>query len=385
MNEYRWYPEDKNNPYALTLYQPPKTSKKPRTVLTVIITSILTSVVCMAIFAFTVVPHLQTKTIVSHTTDPRDKSDFGAMVTAGKEGALPVSQINKTVGPSVVGIINQGSFGGFLNQTIDLGSGSGVIINTDGYIITNNHVIENASRLKVVLNTQEEFPATIVGSDEKTDLAVIKINAPNLTAASVGDSSALEVGDLAVAIGNPLGQELAGSVTAGVVSAVNRTITVQGRALNLIQTDAAINPGNSGGALVNCFGEVVGINTVKMSSTDIEGIGFAIPMNDAMTIVNELMSSGYVSGRPVIGLTGRDAPYGVMVESVIPDMPADKAGIKQGDLIVRVNDKAVTSVSEINKIRDQFKPGDTLPVTLYRNNSLETVQVTLAENVTEGQ
>jgi serine protease Do len=379
MNEYRWYSGDNPNPYALVPYTLPK-KKNRNMLLAVILTSVVTCVVCMLIFSFAVVPHLKTETIVSHTTDPRDKSDFGSMVTAGKDGAMSVAQINKTVGPSVVGIINQGRIAGFLDKTIDLGSGSGVIINTDGYIVTNYHVIENASKLKVVLNTQEEYNAEIIGSDERTDLAVIKINAPNLTAASAGDSAALEVGDLAVAIGNPLGQELAGSVTAGVISAVNRTITVQGRVLNLIQTDAAINPGNSGGALVNCFGELIGINTVKMSSTEVEGIGFAIPMNEVMPIINELMSSGYVSGRPVIGLTGRDAPYGVIVESVEPDMPAADAGIKRGDLIVRVNDEAVTTVSEINDIRDQFKAGDTLPITLYRDSKLETVYVTLAES-----
>lgn len=380
MNEYRWYPDESyQNPYAMVPYQQAP-QKKKRIILPVILTSVLTCLVCMILFSLLVVPRLRSTTIISRNTDERAKSDFGSMVTAGKEGAMSVSQINKTIGPSVVGIVNQGNVRGFLNQTIDLGSGSGVIVSSDGYIITNNHVIEDASKLKVILNTQEEYPAVVVGADSRTDIAVIKINAQDLVPAALGDSSLLEVGDLAVAIGNPLGQELAGSVTAGVISAVNRTITVQGKRFNLIQTDAAINPGNSGGALVNCFGEVIGINTVKMSSTSVEGIGFAIPINEVKPIMTELMNNGRVSGRPIIGITGSDAPYGVVVESVADGMPAANAGIKQGDLIVKVNDKPIKSVQEINQIRDEFKPGDVIHLTIYRESQLQNVDITLGED-----
>lgn len=383
MNEYRWDRNDSfNKQYTNQCQIVPyvKPVKKQHPILIIILTSVLTCILCMIIFSLAVVPNLKTKTIVSYTTDDRAKNDISNAIVGGTEGALSVTQINKIVGPSVVGIINKGNLGGFLNQTINLGSGSGVIITDDGYIITNNHVIENASDLTVILNTHEEYPAVIIGSDSKTDLAVIKINATGLTPAVLGNSSTLEVGELAVAIGNPLGQELAGSVTVGVVSATNRTITLQNRTLELIQTDAAINPGNSGGALVNCFGELIGINTVKLSSTSVEGIGFAIPISEAKPIIDDLMNKGRVTGRPIIGITGSDAPYGVQVESIVKGLPADKAGIQIGDLIIKVNGQSITTVNEINKIRDTFKPGDRLNFTIYRNGDLMDVVLTLEEN-----
>lgn len=382
MNEYRWYPEEEhevNSPYALVPYQE-KRQKKSRPWLVALITSLATCTVCMLMFSLVVIPRFKAVSVGSYVNDDRPRTDIGSLINPNDENALSVAQINEKVGPSVVGIINRGSVGGFLNQTIDLGSGSGVIISEDGYIVTNNHVIENASNVKVILNTQEEYDAKIVGSDERTDLAVLKVEASGLTAAALGDSGAVKVGELAVAIGNPLGQELAGSVTAGVVSATNRTLTMQGKKLNLIQTDASINPGNSGGALVNCYGEVIGINTVKMASTDVEGIGFAIPISEAKPIIDSLRTDGRVSGRPIIGLTGSDAPYGVLVATVVSGGPAEKAGIKPDDLIVKVEGKSVKSVQEINEIRDQYKPGDTLELVIYRDTDLMTVSLVLGED-----
>ena len=209
--------------------------------------------------------------------------------------------IAKKAGPAVVGVVSKITtttyFG--LSQEQE-GGGSGIIINSDGYIITNQHVINGATTVKVVLNNGKEYDAKLIGQDRKTDLAVIKIEETNLPTAELGQSSALEVGELAVAIGNPMGLEFAGSVTAGVISALNRTMTVDGRQYTLIQTDAAINPGNSGGALVNKYGQVIGINTVKIGASGYEGMGFAIPIDIAMPIINELLESGYVKGRPVI-------------------------------------------------------------------------------------
>lgn len=381
MNEYRWYRDENGEEkysYDLIPYQDENKTKKGHPILLVVVTSVITCIICMIVFMLLVAPTIKTRTIITNNYDSRDKGGIGDAVVGGNDKALTVSQINRAVGPSVVGIVNKANIG-FLNQVIDLGSGSGVIISEDGYIITNNHVIENATELKVVLNTHDEYSARVIGSDARTDLAVIKINAEGLTPAVLGDSTTVEVGELAVAIGNPLGQELAGSVTAGVISATNRTISVSGRTLNLIQTDAAINPGNSGGALVNCFGEVIGINTVKMSSTDVEGIGFAIPMSVAKPIIDDLINNGKVTGRPSIGIMGSDAPYGVVVERVVDGSAASKAGIKRGDLIVKVNDIAVTSVEEVNNIKDEFKPGDTLSVTIYRDGELSKVDVILGE------
>ena len=203
----------------------------------------------------------------------------------GKE--LNVTQIAEKVGPAVVGILSKQSVNTWFGVTEQQGSGSGIIISHDGYIITNSHVIEGATSFKVVLSSGDEYDAVVVGQDVKTDLAVIKINETGLPAAELGKSSELKVGELAVAIGNPHGLEFQGSVTAGVISALNRTMNVEGRQYTLVQTDAAINPGNSGGPLVNKYGQVIGINTVKLSYSDTEGMGFAIPIDVAAPIVDE--------------------------------------------------------------------------------------------------
>ena len=249
----------------------------------------------------------------------------GAATTAytddsGKQ-VLTVPEIAAKVGPAVVGVINKttvttqqywdpwsGRY--YYNQdpsqdesdTVEQGSGSGIIISEDGYIVTNQHVIDGATEVDVILNTGTTYTAEIIGQDEKTDLAVLKITPDNetLTPAVLGDSTTVQVGELAVAIGNPMGMEFSGSVTAGIISAVNRTMTIDNRTYNLIQTDAAINSGNSGGALINQYGEVIGINSVKLSSSGVEGMGFAIAISEAKPIINDLMQSGHVTGRPLV-------------------------------------------------------------------------------------
>ena len=261
----------------------------------------------------------------------------------------PVVAIAKKAGPSIVGVkvqaISQNIFGPLSESASE---GSGIIYTEDGYIITNYHVISEAmnnSTAKVYVtlpNTDEEIPATIVGGDSTTDLAVIKIDKTGLTKAEIGKSSELEVGDLAVAIGNPLGQEFAGSVTVGYISALNRTISTDGRTYKLIQTDAAINPGNSGGALVNSQGQVIGINTVKISNsssnTSVEGLGFAIPIDDAIEVIDELIQNKKIV-RPYIGINSIDIdsitaksnniPEGIYVYSVVTNSPAAKANIQK--------------------------------------------------------
>lgn len=311
---------------------------------------------------------------------------------------LTVPEIANKVGPSCVGVINKAKvtaqryydpFSGRYYYTADpnsdemveQGSGSGIIISEDGYIVTNQHVIDGANEISVVLNTGDEYTATLVGADEKSDLAVLKIDAPNLVAAELGDSEALQVGELAVAIGNPLGQEFAGTVTVGVISAVNRTMTVDNKKYNLIQTDAAINPGNSGGALVNQYGEVIGINSVKISTTGVEGIGFAISMSEAKPIIDDLMNNGYVSGRPLVGIMAKSTSSGLLVDSVTEGSGAQAAGIQPGDLIVKADGKVVKSVDEMNEIRDEKKAGDTMELTVIRNGEMLTVNVVLGEDV----
>ena len=259
--------------------------------------------------------------------------------------------------------------------------------------MTNYHVISGGTNIKVKLNTGNEYDATVIGGDEKTDVAVIKIKAnEELHVAALGNSDEVEVGSKAVAIGNPLASELFGTVTQGVISGVNRTITVGQREMNLIQTDAAISPGNSGGALINKYGEVIGINSVKLVSDNAEGLGFAIPINEASTIVKDLIDYGYVKGRPVIGVSVREITkelayynnllidHGLYIMSVSEGSSAEKAGLVRGDIIVKFDGKTVNSSTEMNKLRDKHKAGDTVSITFMRGTQEKTVNLTLSED-----
>jgi len=306
----------------------------------------------------------------------------------------PVVAISKQVGPSVVGVRVTYTAQTFFGSKEAEGEGSGIIYSKDGYIITNYHVVEEAisnssAKVSVILSTGDTLDAKVVGGDSFTDIAVIKVDKTGLTAAEFGDSDAIEVGELAVAIGNPLGLEFAGSVTGGYVSAVNRTITSGGTTYNLIQTDAAINSGNSGGPLVSSAGKVIGINTAKISATGVEGMGFSIPINEALPIVEELITNKKVV-RPYIGITGAsidstDAKRynlveGVYVQSVEVKSPAELGGIKQGDVIVEVNGTKVLSVSEINIIKNKLKVGDKITIKVYRDKGYKELKITLAED-----
>lgn len=309
---------------------------------------------------------------------------------AGERKELTTKEIGYKVGPAVVGVVTKSRYSGFFGQQSS-GSGSGIVISEDGKIVTNNHVIEGADSVTVVLNNGKEYEATLLGSDDKTDLAVLKIDAPDLTKAVLGDSDLLEAGERAVAIGNPLGTEFAGTLTQGIISALNRTVTVDNKTYNMIQTDAAINPGNSGGALVNSYGEVIGINTVKVSSSEIEGLGFAIPINEAKPIIEDLVNFGYVKGRPLIGLslryiTPQEAEYynipsaGLFVVEVSQYSGAEKAGIRRGDVILSCEGKEVTSVEQLNDIRDKHKAGETIKMVINREGKKITINVELTED-----
>ena len=300
--------------------------------------------------------------------------------------------------PSVVGITVTYQVSSFFGSGTSEATGSGIIISEDGYIVTNNHVISTesssnyfqiteATGLKVNLyGDSESYEATVVGSDSYTDLAVIKIEKTGLTPAILGDSSNLQVGEFVMAVGNPLGMDY--SVTSGIVSAMDREVTVDGTTYNAIQTDAAINEGNSGGALVNANGEVVGINTLKLAGSGIEGIGFAIPISSTTSIINQLIEFQTVK-RPYIGISGSaisaqdvrryNLPEGVYVEDVEEDSPAAKAGIVKSDIITKIEGKEIKSVEELNKIKYTYNIGDTVTLTVVRNNEETEVKVTLAE------
>lgn len=305
----------------------------------------------------------------------------------------PVVAVAQIAGPSVVGVkvdfYEQGFFGE-LQETSE--EGSGIIYSEDGYIITNYHVVEDAisstsAQVTVTLSNQEEYTAKIIGTDSVTDLALLKIEATGLTPATFGKSSDLQVGELAVAIGNPLGQEFAGSVTVGYISALNRSITTDGRTYQLIQTDAAINPGNSGGALVNAKGEVIGINTVKVTDTTVEGLGFAIPSDDALKIIEELKLTGKIV-RPYIGIYGIDMDEataqrnklveGVYVYQVFSGSPAEAAGISRGDIIVEFDGQQVKTKRELNNAKNKKSIGDKVKVKVYRGGDYQELEITLS-------
>lgn len=303
---------------------------------------------------------------------------------------LTVVEIARKVGPTVVGINTKTQVISIFGRMQESeGSGSGIILSADGYIVTNNHVVEGADEITVVLSDGKTYEAKLTGADARTDLAVLKVDANNLPYATLGNSSELQVGELAVAIGNPLGNELAGTVTGGYISALNRSIIVDDRKFNLIQTDAAINPGNSGGALVNNYGEVVGINSVKMAASGVEGIGFAIPIDEAKPIIEDLKTSGYVTGRPVIGIGGRDVteqdskyyniPVGIYVTQVSPYSAAELAGIQAGDVVVKFNGEDVKTIDELNEKKEKFKVGDRVTLTVIRNGETRNVDLKLTE------
>ena len=313
-----------------------------------------------------------------------------------------VSQIAKKVGPSIVGIrmLTQAPENWFYGDEAgqSQAEGSGIIITPDGYIMTNYHVVQYAdprnprskgTALEVFLADKHQAKARFIGGDPRNDLAVIKIDMDNLPAAELGDSASLEVGELAVAIGNPLGLEFQGSVTVGVISALNRTVNIEDKTLSLIQTDAAINPGNSGGALVNSKGQIVGINTIKISVSGIEGLGFAIPINDAKPIVDQLMKFGYVKGRPLIGISGRevteaisreyDLPVGIYILQVTPGSGAADAGIQRGDVLVSIAGKEVRTMKDVDSIKKDYKAGDSVNITVVRDGEKRDLKLVFSE------
>lgn len=314
----------------------------------------------------------------------------------------PVVAVAQIAGPSVVGVsvtyYEQSLFGQLAEGESE---GSGIIYSSDGYIITNYHVIEDAvnsssAAVTITLSDESEYQAEIVGTDDVTDLALLKIEPEEeLTPATFADSSNIQVGELAAAIGNPLGQEFAGSVTVGYISALNRDITTDGRTYNVIQTDAAINPGNSGGALVNSKGEVIGINTIKISDDSVEGLGFAIPSNDALKIIEELKVTGKII-RPYVGIYGIDLDEitaqrnrlveGIYVYQVQEGSPAQEAGIQNGDIIVEFDGQEVKTTQELNNIKNQKEIGDSVHVKVYRAGEYKEGDIVLGsdENTSSG-
>jgi serine protease Do len=315
-----------------------------------------------------------------------------AQTSSSETGMLTIPEVVMKVKPSVVSInVEITSYDIFNRPVKGEGAGSGWIIDGDGYIVTNNHVVQDADSVTVTLDDGRIFQAESVKTDALTDLAIVKIGATNLPAVIIGDSSKLDIGDGVVAIGNALGQGI--SATAGIVSAVNISLdTSSGQTLlGLIQTDAAINPGNSGGPLVNTAGEVIGINSIKVAQVGVEGMGYAISINEATPVINDLIEKGYIV-RPWLGtgistvnafvasLYNLSVNEGVLISSIVQNGPADKAGLQEGDIITKIDDEEITDMGDFIKIINSSEIGKTVKITYWRGASEQTADVTLAES-----
>ena len=321
-------------------------------------------------------------------------SNSGTTTTASSTStANSTSEIVKKTADSVVEISTESVVtGSFAQQYVQQGAGSGVIISQDGYILTNNHVINGANSVKVRLRDGTEYDATIIGSDSDNDIALLKVSATGLSPATFGDSNSLAVGDYVVAIGNPLG-ELGGTVPDGIISALARKVTIEDTQMTLLQTNAQVNPGNSGGGLFNANGELVGIVNAKQSATEVEGIAFAIPINNVLDILSDLKEYGYVTGKVDLGIDFTDITsdetafyYGVnqtgcYVLSVDSGSNAEKAGVTRGDLVTKVNDTDVSSSSDITTALEKAEVGDTVTFTVSRRGTSKTVSFVLEEYV----
>ncbi len=353
---------------------------------------------------------------VSKEIDDKDKAheELPSLIElASRSDAKPLPDIVDAIMPSVVGVASsfefeqQQSFSMWgwntepLMQSIST-TGTGFIISEDGYIVTNCHVVFDtqynageATEVSVLFSDETQHEANIVAYDLETDIAVLKVDEKGLTPAVIGDSDELRVGELVIAVGNPLGFDLFGTVTSGIVSALNRKIDINEKKMNLIQTDAAINSGNSGGPLLNSCGQVIGINSAKMSSSynsnaaSIEGICFAIPMKEAKVIIDDLINFRYVTGRPQIGINTSDideiksrfynVPMGVLIRAIEDGSAADLAGLMVGDIILEIEGESVTTRDKFNEIKNQHKVGDVITLTVYRDGKEVKVKVTLQE------
>lgn len=322
-------------------------------------------------------------TIPRADTDP----DLRFYCEKAGEEKLTIQQVYQRVNPATVLVLT------------DLGEkasvGTGVILTADGYIVTNAHVIAGGQNALVALYNGDRYEAELVGFSSTEDLALLKaVNASGLPTAPLGDSEECQVGDTVYAIGNPLGVELRGTLTQGIISAIDRPVTMEGRVMTLLQTTAALNNGNSGGPLINCYGQVIGINTMKMSnfyssSTTVEGIGFAIPIDTAKPIIDELIEKGYVSGRPAIGIDGETLPatyriyyrlpQGIYVTRVYRNSDAAAKGISEGDIITAINGVSVTTMEQLNRVKNQFTAGQTITLTIYHGGVSSDVEIILMD------
>ncbi len=334
----------------------------------------------------------------SKSSDSAKKDDEAEvpedLVYESEQGSseLTTESIVQLAADSVVEIVTESvQTSLFFGQQYVSGAGSGVIIDAEGYIVTNNHVIEGAENISVTLRSGETYTAEFIGTDPKMDVAVIKIDAENLTVATVGDSDTLKVGQKAVAIGNPLG-ELGGTVTEGIISALNRDVIVGDETMCLLQTDTAINPGNSGGGLFDAQGKLIGVVVAKSTGSEIEGLGFAIPVNEAMQVVSDLREYGYVTGRVTLNMDLMDIDSlsafvydypseGCYISDIVKGSNAEKAGLEVDDLILKIDDTVIESSADVKTVLDNKSVGESIEFTVDRDGSNKTISFILEEYI----
>ena len=311
--------------------------------------------------------------------------DFVMTLTPLPDEELSLQELYETCAPSIV------SISGYVDKKLGYSWGSGVIVSEDGLILTNAHILEDCDRAVVELPDGSEYEALLVGSDSISDIALLKIEADRLPAAELGESASLRVGDPVAAIGNPLGESFRNTLTNGIISAIERDMTYQGRSMTLLQTNTAVNEGNSGGALFNIYGQVIGLTNMKMMSSysSIEGIGFAIPSGTICKVVNALIRDGEVRGRPAIGITVGGIPENAKEQYSLPDglyisqvsegSDAEKQGIREGDVLTAVNGTPVTKTTEVSAMKDKLEVGDTMVLTIWRDGESFDVEITLVD------
>ncbi|MDO4869087.1 MAG: trypsin-like peptidase domain-containing protein [Bacillota bacterium] len=330
-----------------------------------------------------------TATTAQTTASSASTQTAGYTLESATGSNMTIQEITNAAKNSVVEIKTEGVVSdSWMQQYVTEGAGSGVIISDDGYIMTNNHVIEGAGKITVTTADEQSYDATLVGTDSTNDVAVLKIKASGLTPATYGNSDKLNVGDMAIAIGNPLG-ELGGTVTAGIISAKDRQLVIDGKTMTLLQTDSSINPGNSGGGLFNGSGQLIGLVVAKSSGSDVEGLGFAIPINTAADVAQQLMTDGYVKGKPWTGMTysegssGFDSFFGMSSSSVyiysVDTETARKAGFEAGDVVSEVDGKKISTIDDLSAIITAHKVGDKLTFKIVRNNQEQEIKLELQE------
>lgn len=410
MDDYIYDPQD-NWEYGTGRTQPPKSRGGLVAVLLILVIFLTGIVTVLSILNIRLVKQLglprsdrelaisftneetQPQETQGHTSEPaRDHFDMDLQSAPSVQSELPqgelsLQQIYQQNIPSVVSISCSLPGGS--------SSGTGVVLTREGLVVTNAHVVDSALEITVLLSDGRQFEAQTVGVDSLSDLAVLRVDAEDLTPAVFGNSDQAQVGDTVVAIGDPLGIELRGTMTDGIISAINRDVEVGGRVMSLLQTNAALNSGNSGGPLINCFGQVIGINTMKIgdyvSASGVEGLGFAIPSTTVKTIVDQLISQGYVSGRPTLGLSGESLsgfyqhyyllPSGLYITSVAPEGPAAQAGIEPGDILLTLDGVRIESQEDLDRFLFAHQVGDTVTVTVYRAGQQGTADITLVEDM----